>query len=202
MSEPGPNSERSRRRRSLRSLARAATVVACCHAAMLAAAEHDPNQPADIESDRAELDRDEGISRYFGNVEFIQGELRITADRMVITAPGGELEQAEADGEPARVFHRTSDGERLRARGRNIVYDPAEPLITLTGSARVERGDDDFSAATIRYAPDTGRVEGERDDDERVRITIQPGDDAEDGGDDGEDQADDADDAAPEAEDE
>jgi len=155
----------------------AAAALTALSAFPLAAAELDRNQPANIESDRAELERDEGISRYFGDVEFVQGNLRITADQMVITAPDGTLQHAEAEGEPARVFDITSEGEELRARGQTITYDAGEPRITLIGSARVERGDDDFSAGRIRYYPDTGRVEGERDENERVRITIQPDED-------------------------
>lgn len=130
--------------------------------------------PATIESDRAELDRQRGVSRYFGNVEFVQGDLRITGERMDITAPDGELRRAEAEGEPARVHHVTAGGERIRARARRIVYEPALPRVTLIGSAEVERGGDHFRAGRIAYAPDTGRVDAERDDGERVRITIQP----------------------------
>lgn len=157
----------------------------------LVAADRDRNQPANIESDRAEIGRETGVSRYFGNVEFVQGDLRITADRLVIRAPGGTVEHAEADGEPARLFSKTEEGDPLRARGRNMVYEPEKPLITLTGNARVERGEDDFTAGRIQYAPDTGNIEAERDDDERVRITIQPDDDNGDGGGEGSEGADD-----------
>lgn len=138
------------------------------------AAEPSRDEPATIESDRAELDRERGVSRYFGNVEFIQGELRITGERMDIRAPEGSLRRAETDGEPARVFHVTANGERIRARARRIVYEPGIPRVTLTGSAEVERGGDRFRAGRIVYAPDTGRVDADQDEDERVRITIQP----------------------------
>lgn len=132
------------------------------------------DEPATIESDRAELDRQAGISRYYGNVEFVQGELRIVSDFMIIEAPEGNLQRARADGEPARAWHRTADGEEVRARARSITYEPGAPRITLEGSAEVERERDLFRAAIIVYAPDTGRVDAERDDGERVRITIQP----------------------------
>lgn len=152
----------------------------------LVAADRDRNQPANIEADRAEIGRETGVSRYFGNVVFVQGDLRITANRLVIRAPGGAVEHAEADGEPARLFSKTEKGEPLRARGRNMVYEPEKPLITLTGNAQVERGDDDFTAGWIQYAPDTGNIEAERDDEERVRITIQPDEEENgDGGDEG-----------------
>lgn len=136
----------------------------------------DRDQPATIESDSAEIDRATGISRYYGNVEFAQGELKIFGDRLIVTAPEGTLRRAEADGEPARIHDVTEEGERLRARARNIVYEPEKPLLTLTGSAEIVREGDRFNAARIRYQPDTGRVEAERGDDngERVRITIQP----------------------------
>lgn len=151
-----------------------AVLVLACAGAAAQAAELARDEPATIESDRAELDRETGVSRYFGNVEFVQGTLRITGDKMIVTAPAGNLERARAEGEPARVFHRTAEGEPIRARGRVLVYEPGEPRLTLTGAAEVERGGDRFRAARIVYAPDTGRVDAERDEDERVRITIQP----------------------------
>ena len=150
------------------------------------------DEPATIESDRAELDREQGVSRYFGNVEFVQGDLRITGERMDIQAPDGNLRRAETEGDPARIFHVTAEGERIRARAQRIVYEPDVPRVTLTGSAEVERGGDRFRAGRIAYAPDTGRVDAERDDGERVRITIQPetmnGDDEAENGDDNRDE--------------
>ncbi len=133
-----------------------------------------PAEPATIEADRAEIDHPGGISRYFGNVELIQGDLRLTGDRLEVDAPEGELARVEATGEPARLEHRSTEGEPIRARARTVVYEPGLPRVTLRGSAVIEQGRDRFSAGRIVYAPDTGRLEADRNDDERVRMTIDP----------------------------
>ena len=146
-------------------------------------AAYDPEVPATVEADRAEIDAEGGVSRYFGNVEMVQGELRITADSLVVTAPEGELERAEAEGEPARIFHRTADGDEVRARARALLYEPGYPRITLQGNAEIRHRGDRFSAGRIVYAPDSGRLEADRDDDERVRMTIDPGSADDDNGD-------------------
>lgn len=145
----------------------------------------DRDQPASIESDRAEIDRESGVSRYFGNVVFIQGSLQVHGDYMEVRTAGGTIERIEVTGEPGRVEQTTEAGDRIHARARSIIYLAAEPLVTLTGSAEVVRGGDRFTASRIRYRPDSGRIEAERTDetDERVRIIIVPGSDAESAGD-------------------
>lgn len=139
------------------------------------AAELDRRQPATIEADRAEMDRGAGESRYFGDVVFVQGSLRLTGDTLTIHTREGVVRRAEATGEPARVRQETEDGRIVRAHGRTIDYDAAEGLVVLTGDAELLRDGERFAAGKIRYWPDTRRVEGGRGEDgERVRIRIEP----------------------------
>jgi len=167
---PLPPTDAGRRRARVALAARLVAVAT----ALTAAAALAQSPPATIESDRAELDRETGVSRYFGDVEFVRGELRLSGERVDVLSPDGRLREVEAQGEPARVRDRNEAGELVRGRARTIVYDAEAPLITLTGEAELERGGDCFNAALIRYRPDSGRLEAERDDGERVRITIQP----------------------------
>ena len=143
------------------------------------AREADRRQPATIEADRAEIDQATGVSRYFGDVVFIQGTLRITGEQLSVTAPEGVVRHAEAhgapEGEPARIRQETDTGQMVRAHGRTIEYDAAEGLVTLIGNAELLRDGERFAAGRIRYWPDTRRVEGGRGDDGgRVRIRIEP----------------------------
>lgn len=150
-------------------------------AALLAAApagarEGDRRQPADVEADRVEIDRDSGISHYYGNVVFTQGTLRLTGDRVDLRAPGGVVEHATAVGTPARVRQETDAGEVVRAHARTIEYDALEGRVTLTGDAELLRAGERFAAGRIVYRQDSGRLEaGRGDDGERVRIRIEPG---------------------------
>ena len=140
-----------------------------------AARESDRQAPASIEADRVEIERPSGVSRYFGDVVFEQGTLRITGERMTLRAPGGVVRHAEVHGERATIRQQTDAGQTVRARARNIVYDAETGVAILTGNAELLRGGDRFTAGRIEYRPDTGRIDATGGDgDERVRIRIQP----------------------------
>ena len=143
--------------------------------------ESDRRQPASIEADRAEIDQPAGTSRYYGDVVFTQGTLRITGATVVVHAPAGAVRAAEAEGTPARIRQETDAGRLVRAHGRRIEYDAEAPRITLTGDAELIREGERFAAGRIRYWPDSGRVEaGRGEDGDRVQIRIEP---QQDGGD-------------------
>lgn len=147
----------------------------------LAAREDDRRQPASIEADRAEIDQPAGTSRYYGDVVFTQGTLHIRGSTLVVHAPAGRVQRAEARGEPAHIRQETDAGRSVHARARYIEYDAATPRITLVGEAELTRDGDRFAAGRIRYWPDTGRVEaGRGEDGDRVRIRIEPADGGED----------------------
>lgn len=153
-----------------------AALVLAALALPASAREADRSAPATIEADRAEIERPEGISRYYGDVVFVQGTLRITGERMTLHAPNGVVEYADTRGDPATVRQRTDAGELVDAEARLIEYEADEQLITLTGDAVVRREGERFAAGKIRYRTDTGRIEAgtEEGKDERVRIRIEP----------------------------
>lgn len=154
---------------------RLATLVLLAWTVSAGGAEDEGSQPATIEADRAEIDSAEGESRYFGNVVFVQGSLRLTGDRLTIETREGAVSRAEARGEPARIRKRTEAGRTLRAHGRTIDYDATEGLVVLTGDAELMRDGERFAAGRIRYWTDSRRVEGGRGEDGgRVQIRIDP----------------------------
>lgn len=169
---PGPRS----RSGPARTTRRCAALAAALWVLAAGAADEDRQQPATIESDRAEIDRDAGQSRYFGNVVFVQGSLRLTSDELTITAEDGAVQQATASGTPARVRRETETGRLVRANAATIDYDAQAGLIVLTGEAELLRDGERFAAGKIRYWTESRRVEGGRGDDgERVRIRLEPG---------------------------
>lgn len=143
------------------------------------AREGDRDEPATIEADRVEIERPEGVSRYYGDVVFVQGTLRITGDEMILRSPGGVVQYAETRGQQATVRQQTDAGEWVDAEADVIVYEADEQLITLTGDAVMRREGERFAAGRIRYRTDTGRVEAESGgNDNRVRIRIEPEDES------------------------
>lgn len=147
-----------------------------------AAREEDRDAPATIEADRVEVERPEGLSRYYGDVVFVQGTLRITGDEMMLRSPEGVVQYAETRGQQATVRQQTDTGEWVDAEADVIIYEADEQLITLTGDALMRREGERFAAGRIRYRTDTGRVDAEADgNEERVRIRIEPDEEDENG---------------------
>jgi len=142
------------------------------------ARQSDRNEPANIEADRAQIDRPAGVSHYYGDVVFTQGTLRITGDTVTVRAPDGGLQYAESHGNPATARQETETGEVVHANAQTIVYDADAGLVTLTGDAELLREGERFAAGEIRYRTDTGRIEAERGSGgDRVHIRIEPRDD-------------------------
>jgi len=135
----------------------------------------DRQKPANIEADRAEIDRAEGVAHYYGDAVFTQGTLRVTGDRITIHAPGSQLERAEAEGKPATLRQQTNAGRTVRARARRIDYASEAQRITLVGDAEVLRGGERFEAHRIVYFTATDRVEARGGASRgRVHIRMEP----------------------------
>lgn len=160
----------------IRARCRVAALALALAASGAAALDSDRRKPASIEADRVEIDRPAGESRYYGNVVFEQGTLRITGDRMKLQAPGGAVEHAEVHGERATIRQQTEAGDIVHARAQHIIYEVSDGLITLIDNAELERAGDRFTAARIEYRPNTGRIDASRGDEDgkRVRIRIEP----------------------------
>jgi len=158
-------------------------LAALSWAPVAGARESDRGQPANVEADRVEIDRQAGVSRYYGDVVFTQGTLRLTGDTVTLRAPGGVVRHATAVGKPATVRQESDAGDRVRAHAHVIEYDAAGDRVTLTGEAELLREGERFAAGHIVYRPSTGRVEATRGSNgERVRIRIEPSGPGESGG--------------------
>ncbi|SFD25835.1 lipopolysaccharide export system protein LptA [Thiohalospira halophila DSM 15071] len=140
-------------------------------------------QELDVVSDEASLDQGEGVATFRGDVEATRGKTRLTGAWMrVEQVPSAErdgeetgLRRLELEGDPARLFHTSEEGEELRGRARRIVYRAGPERLDLHGDAVLERGQDRFAGDHIRYFLETDRVEGRGGDQGgRVRTTLFP----------------------------
>ena len=137
----------------------------------------DRDQPMSVESDHAELDRNTNIGTYTGNVIIVQGTFKLNADRVVVTATGGELTHIVANGEPAE-FRQRPDGsnEDMTGHAQQIDYYADKSIVVLTGQALVQQGKDVVESERIEYELDkdmvrAAMVEG---NDARVRMILHP----------------------------
>jgi lipopolysaccharide export system protein LptA len=122
--------------------------------ALPAGASIDANQPIAVNADSflADLNGETGL--YTGNVIVTQGAIRLHADRVKVSAPGGKASRVEADG---HVVVDTPSGQAVGDAG---VYEVAQQMLRLSGNvvltkdANVMRG----SALEVSMATGTARL--------------------------------------------
>jgi len=137
----------------------------------------DREQPIQIEADSMAIDESKGVSIYQGRVSYVQGTVKMTADKVTIYSVNGEFDRFEAEGE--RVNYRQlldDDKGELQAKARLIDYRAEQGHILLKGNAHVKRGEDEFSGSHIEYDANKDIVNARKaaNGGERVQVVIQP----------------------------
>ncbi len=109
-------------------------------------ADHDSGQPIEITADSLEVRRDKGFAVFTGNVDAVQGKMRLRADKLTVhyrpnggkgsggAAAQGTISRMDAEGS---VFVSSPDET---AQGERGVYDVDRRIITLNGSVVLTRG--------------------------------------------------------------
>lgn len=124
---------------------------------------NDKNQPADIESDEVDVDFKTGKRTFIGNVRFVQGTLRVKADRIDALFKNGKLAKATAYGAPA-AFRQRPDGKDadVEGKGKVIVMNQVKNTLTLKKQASLKQGFDVAKGEHIFYnmANDRLKVQG------------------------------------------
>lgn len=148
----------------------------------VAALESDRQQQLVIEADKLEGDEQAQVTRLEGDVLLRQGTLRIQADTAVLHGPVKSLESLVVEGRPATLTQEIEDREgQLHAEAQRIEYDLVARRVVLTGKALVDQGNRRLTGDRILYDLAADRVIGEsgdQTDGDRVRIRIDPDDQA------------------------
>jgi lipopolysaccharide export system protein LptA len=138
----------------------------------------DKEQAIHISADQATRDEKAGLTTYTGSVEFVQGTLRITADKITIYQ---ELEGAGkivAIGKPARLQQKPEiDKELMHAHAQTIEYHEKEDRIHLQTNAQIEQGGSKVTGKTIDYFISKELVKADSDasqESSRVNVIIPP----------------------------
>lgn len=137
----------------------------------------DQDKPIYIEANYAELDDEEGVSVYRGDVKLTQGTLHLTGQEMTVYTTGDYLRKAILIGSPA-TYRQRPDGkdEDMHAESRRMEYYAEQDRIILLDKARVWQGEiNTFSSDRIEYDMKNNIVNaGESGGSQRVHITLQP----------------------------
>ncbi len=137
----------------------------------------DREKPIQIEADSLTIDEGKGVSIYQGHVSYVQGSVKMTADKVTIYSVAGEFQRFEAEGNRVSYRQLLDDGKgELKAKARMVDYHAQQGHIVLKGSAHVMRGEDEFSGSHIEYDANADIVNARKaaSGGERVQVVIQP----------------------------
>jgi len=139
----------------------------------------DRDQAATIEADRVEFDDQKKLSVYQGNVIFIQGSTKISAEQMTVYNKKGQLERLRIEGDPAKFSQLDDDNNPVDANSSLMHYHTDSGLLKLRGNAQLTRPGESIQSEQIDYnskdktvlansANEKGNSKG------RVKITLLP----------------------------
>jgi lipopolysaccharide export system protein LptA len=138
----------------------------------------DTEQPIRITTDEALRDEKTGRTVYQGNVELIQGTIKITADRITFYRVEQEGDKIIAEGSPARMQQQPeADSALMHAHGDIIEYYRAEERVQLRDNARVEQDGSTVRGDRIDYFINQQLVKAAADESDasrRVEVVIPP----------------------------
>ncbi len=135
------------------------------------------NEPIKIQSDRAELDEQKGISTYTGDVIVTQGTSKLTSDKVIVFSNNDGLIKIEAFGLPAKFTQQDEkSAEPVHAYGNTIIYTRADEKLTLIDDAKLEQGKNTFRGDHIVYNTVTRivKAKGNEKNSQRVEIILHP----------------------------
>lgn len=143
----------------------------------------DRNQPITLEAERATYNDKTGVTTYSGNVEIVQGTLKINANSIVGNLNSNrKITSVTASGSPAK-FQQQLESNRGIARGEaaKIVYNAENGIITLTGNAYLYQDGASIRGNNLRYSINKGDIEvsgggnsGTGGSKNRIQIIIPP----------------------------
>jgi lipopolysaccharide export system protein LptA len=144
-------------------LAAAPTLVVAQGASIsLGTAAFDTNQPVEVSADSLNVDQGTGQATFDGNVLVVQGDVRLSAGRILVIygkdadGKASGIDRLEADG--GVTFVTTTDA----AEAREAIYSVEDGVVTLSGDVLLTQGQNAISGEqlVIDLTSGTGRMEG------------------------------------------
>lgn len=141
----------------------------------------DNRQPMELRANSADINQGKGLGTYIGNVEFDQGNTHIRAHKAITkTDKHNKLIEAIIYGDNYKQAHYWSqiskDKPTVHAYANSIKYSPQTDVIELIGNAKVEQGENIFTAPQITYNIEKQHVISSKSatDNQRTVIIFHP----------------------------
>lgn len=114
--------------------------------AMSQSLDHDSNLPIEISADSLEVEQEEQVATFAGNVDAVQGDLVLSADRLRVHYEGENSGVGLAAGRGNSIRRIDAEGNVIiaspeeTAEGKQGTYDVPAKLVTLEGEVVLTRG--------------------------------------------------------------
>ncbi|MDH3661518.1 MAG: lipopolysaccharide transport periplasmic protein LptA [Alphaproteobacteria bacterium] len=108
--------------------------------------DHDSSQPIEISADSLEVAQEEKIATFAGNVDAVQGDLVLSADKLMVHYEGESRSVGIAAGSGNTIRRIDAEGHVIiaspeeTAEGERGTYDVPAKLVTLEGQVVLTRG--------------------------------------------------------------
>ena len=136
----------------------------------------DTDQPIHIESDTQSLDMQGNVVTFTGNVVMTQGTIKINADKVVVTRPGGEQGKEIIDGygNPATFYQMQDNGKPVKGRAQKMHYELQNDFVVLTGNAHLDQLDSNIQGDKITYLVKEQKMQAFSNKGGRVTTVLVP----------------------------
>jgi lipopolysaccharide export system protein LptA len=162
-------------RRPERVVAALACLALCLVAGQAQALKSDRQKPLDVNADSSDGTLGDGVATLRGNVEIRQGTLQISADVASVQKSEGRVQRIELNGEPVRLRQEIEQEGIVTAEARNMAYEVATGIVTLTGAADVVHPQYHISGEILVYDMNLQHFQGSGDEESgRIRIRLDP----------------------------
>ncbi|MGH8216583.1 MAG: lipopolysaccharide transport periplasmic protein LptA [Rhodanobacteraceae bacterium] len=142
------------------------------------AKQSDKNQPLNLNAVRLVGSQQNGKLVVSGNVTMDQGTFHADGDQATGYSDPNDTSQWQRvvlTGGPAHFRQTQDSGMLVHGQAGTIDYKVSENKVVLTGDATVtQEGRGTFHGAKLTYDTDTGAIEGNATEGNRVHITLQP----------------------------
>lgn len=140
------------------------------------------DQPITIEADGATIDEKKGVSIYSGHVVLKQGDIQITADKLIVHHQQGKVTHVTAEGKPVHYRQQgkrqqgKTTAEDIEGEAKTMEYFAEDERLLLLEGAKLSQGGNAFSGNRIDYdiKGDVVTAGVSQSGRERVQVTIQP----------------------------
>ncbi|WP_437608553.1 lipopolysaccharide ABC transporter substrate-binding protein LptA [Erwinia sp. V71] len=136
----------------------------------------DSDKPVNIDSENQALDMQGNVATFTGKVIVTQGTIKITADKVVVTRPGGDSNKTIVDayGAPATFYQMQDNGKPVQGHAEKMHYELAKDFVELTGNAYLEQLDSNVKGDRITYLVKEQKMQAYSNSGKRVTTVLVP----------------------------